>query len=77
MAVQARYAAGSRSRWASTETAESRLIFLVSFPVFLAAALLSRLLPPSVRPGFAAGGRSVVAEARAAANTCIPFAFMG
>ncbi|MEL6478944.1 MAG: hypothetical protein AAFR17_16555 [Pseudomonadota bacterium] len=49
-----------------------RVIFYCSFPLFLAVALVMRLLPwdgAGRRPG-------VLSEARSMANTIIPFAFM-
>jgi hypothetical protein len=57
------------------ETAEVRIIFGVSFTVFLLGAILSRLAPWR-------GGRvaerncSVFAQARAITDRTIPFAFM-
>jgi hypothetical protein len=60
------------------EAVEYRIIFYLTFAFFLAAVLVARLLPrelKSSRPGFK-GSRSVIEEARAAAHTCIPFAFM-
>ncbi len=55
------------------EAKEFRLMFLATFPLFLAAGLVTRAFSPrrSSRQR-----KSVFAEARAAANTCIPFAFM-
>jgi hypothetical protein len=55
------------------EAKEFRLMFIATFPLFLAAGLFSRAL----FPGRSANRRkSIFAEARAAANICIPFAFM-
>ena len=54
------------------EAKEFRLMFLATFPLFLAAGLVTRALS-SPRSG--SKRRSVFAEARAAANTCIPFVF--
>jgi hypothetical protein len=58
------------------EALEYRLVYLAGFAVFLAVAVATRLLPAGRRrsPG---RDRSIVGEARAAANTFIPFAFMG
>lgn len=56
------------------EAREFRLIFAVSFAVFLVAAVVARLVP-SGRP--AEPRRSILDEARAAARTSIPFAYMG
>jgi hypothetical protein len=58
------------------EALEYRLILAASFPVFLAAAVVARLLPSGRRHRPAAGPRSIIGEARAAARTFVPFAFM-
>lgn len=61
------------------EAAEFRLLFVASFPFFLAAAAIGRLLPRrwrGDRRGLS-GYRSIFGEARASANACVPFAFMG
>jgi len=63
----------SHARMRAKEAQEFRLIFIATFPLFLAAGLVKRAVSP--RRG-AARRKSVFAEARAAANTCIPFAFM-
>ncbi len=55
------------------EAKEFRLMFLVTFPLFLVLGLVGRAV--STR-GDASKRKSIIAEARAAANTCIPFAFM-
>lgn len=74
--MQAHHRRGAAPRSsAADETIEQRLLLALSFPVFLAAALLSRLAPGARRP--AGKRKSVLAEARQAAHTCIPFAFMG
>jgi hypothetical protein len=58
------------------EAREFRLLYLLSFAIFLVAAVVARLLPwRERRPG--QPSRSIVAEARAAANTFVPLAFMG
>jgi hypothetical protein len=57
------------------ETVEFRLIFATAFIVFLVAATVGRLLLGQWQPHRAGG--SVFAEARAAASTIVPFAFMG
>lgn len=54
---------------------EFRLLLWASFAIFLVVALFGRLLPPSLRP-FRCTGKSVFGEAREAANTIVPFAFM-
>ncbi len=78
MAVDVEKSGGSLSRLKKREAVEFRLLFLLTFPVFLAAAVLSRIIPGQRRSRAGGGhtGRSVIAEAKAAANTCIPFAFM-
>ncbi|MFT4077922.1 hypothetical protein [Rhodomicrobium lacus] len=63
----------THARIRAREAQEFRLMFIATFPLFLAAGLVKRAVSP--RRG-AARRKSVFAEARAAANTCIPFAFM-
>ncbi|MCC3750950.1 MAG: hypothetical protein LLP51_06105 [Halorhodospira halophila] len=59
------------------EEAQYRLLMAVSFAVFLVGALLARLVPARWRAAQQKGERqSVIAEARAAAQTSVPFAFM-
>ncbi len=55
-----------------------QLIFLVGFTIFLMIALVSRLLPRRWRPLPLGrqGKLSIIQEARAMADTCVPFAFM-
>ncbi len=56
---------------------EYRWVFWVAYPVFLAAAIVARLIPG--RGDIGAEGRtrqSVFKEAWTAANSSIPFAFM-
>ena len=55
------------------EAKEFRLIFLATFPLFLIAGVVARAL--SRRHGHRPWN-TVISEARAAANTCIPFVFM-
>jgi hypothetical protein len=61
------------------EATQFRLFLVVTFPLFLAAALVGRLLPRrwGLRPMGADGRRSVFADALTMANTTIPFVFMG
>ena len=58
---------------------EFRLIFVVSFAIFLMVAVVERVLPSSWRSHAVGpdGGKSIFGEARAAAHTFVPFAFMG
>jgi NaMN:DMB phosphoribosyltransferase len=58
------------------EALEYRLVYLAGFAVFLAVAVATRLLPGRQRHP-QRRRRSIVGEARAAADTFIPFAFMG
>ena len=60
------------------EQVSFRRIYAVSFPLFLVAALASRVFAPPPRGLFGLPGmrRSILDEARALANTTIPFAFM-
>lgn len=62
--------AASRPR----ETLQFRLIYLVSFVVFLLAAIVGRLAPNSWRRG--QQGKSIFGEAKSAADTVVPFVFM-
>ena len=66
----------SRATLRRRKATEFWLYFAVTFPVFLAVALVSRLLPRSWRP-FAGSGRGVFGDAKAAAYTVLPFVFMG
>jgi hypothetical protein len=70
---------GLPSRTRKAQEGEFRLIFLASFVIFLLAGIVARLLPPRWRrrvPG-QVGYESIFGEAKAAANTFVPFAFMG
>jgi len=68
----------TRQREREAEAREFRIALRIGFAVFLVFALVSRLLPRSQRPApFSdAHPRSVLAEARAAAHTIVPFAYM-
>ena len=70
---------GASSRPRTGEAAEMRLIFVVSFTVFLVVAVVGRFLPSSWRWDAVGshGGKSILGEARAATHTFVPFAFMG
>ena len=61
-----------------SERQEYRLIYALSFPLFLGVSLLSRLVPAKLRPiPFAHGSFfAVVADARATAHSILPYAFM-
>lgn len=58
------------------EVAEFRLIFVVSFMAFLLGAIVSRLLPRRRGAATADRTKSIFAQARAATDRTIPFAFM-
>jgi hypothetical protein len=67
------------SGFAEGEARQFRRIFFVTVIVFVPAIVVARLLPRSMRPWGSERGeqRSVIAEAKAAANAFLPFAFMG
>lgn len=56
---------------------EFRLIFLLSFCAFFVAALLERLTPQHWRAGKTNSRKSIFRQAKEAASTSIPYAFMG
>jgi hypothetical protein len=59
------------------DTAEYRLVFVTCFAVFLVAAIISRLLPWHwLTPAERGKRQSIIVEARDAANTALPYAFM-
>nr|WP_232629095.1 hypothetical protein [Methylobacterium sp. Leaf118] len=62
-----------------SEAIQFRIILAATYPFFLAAALVQRLVPGHTAPrrGLPAVRRSVFGEARAMAVSAIPFAFMG
>ena len=64
----------ARSR--RTDRIEFRLLMVLSFPFFLLATCAARLMRERA-PASGGSGGSVFAEARAAAASAIPFAFMG
>ncbi len=61
------------------EAIQFRLFLVVTYPFFLLAAIVGRLMPAGLglRPRGADGRRSVFADALTMANTTIPFVFMG
>lgn len=69
-------ARGPAPRPRKSEAGEFRLIYLASFAIFLVVGLVARFLPEPWRP-YPAGGKSLIGEAKAAADTFVPFAFMG
>lgn len=62
------------------ESIQFTLLYGIGFAAFLVIAVFGRVLPKAWRPwpGGAEGGYlSIVAEAKAMAQTFMPFAFMG
>ncbi len=61
------------------EAIQFRIILAATYPFFLAAALVQRVLPgrAPTRRGLPVTRRSVFGEAKAMAVSAIPFAFMG
>lgn len=60
------------------DRAEFRIYAALTFPFFLAAALVARLTPRfAPEPFLARAPRSVFAEAMSLARSVIPWAFMG
>lgn len=63
-----------------TDRRDYRLLYLGCFPIFLLAATVARALPARWRPWPPASrtnSRSILGEARAAAEACLPYAMMG
>ena len=60
------------------EQQEYRIVYAVTYPIFLCVALVSRLLPVRLRPTPSenTGVLAVFRDAKAAANSVLPFAFM-
>ena len=69
----------SLTRYRRTETIEFRLIFVLAFSAFFVAALVERVMPRHWlhHVDGEQQSRSVVAQARHAANTCAAYALMG
>jgi hypothetical protein len=67
------------ARASADEAKQFQLIFVVSFVLFVVVVTVTRLLGLRWRPwpSGSEGRQSIIHEARAAANTFIPFAFMG
>ncbi|MCB8839099.1 hypothetical protein [Aurantimonas sp. VKM B-3413] len=61
-----------------SERQEYRIIYALSFPLFLAVALISRFVPARLRPIAVEPGSyfAVFSDARAAAHSVLPYAFM-
>ena len=79
MAVTIEPRSRSLARYRRTETLEFRVIFWAAFSAFLVGALVERILPRQWVHHTDGDGprRSVVAQARHAANTCAAYALMG
>jgi hypothetical protein len=73
MSTYPSHATDIRARHRANEARDFRLMFSLAFLLFLAAGALKRLASPL---GGGARRKSLIAEAKAAANTCLPFAFM-
>lgn len=69
---------GARSSLSARGAMQYQLIFAVGFAIFLLIAMAGRLLPRRWRelPPGARADMSIFEEARAMANTYVPFAFM-
>lgn len=67
-----------RSQRKQTEQREFQIVLGAFFALFLVIALASRVLPRAWRPLDRGGlrARSVIGEAKAAANEIVPFLFM-
>jgi hypothetical protein len=71
-----RIATGGDKKHRKGDSFEYRLLMAASLPIFLVAAIVGRVLPSGEHA--VPGERlSVIGEARAAADTYVPFAFMG
>ena len=62
------------SRW-QTDQAQVRLIYIATFPVFLLARAILRLIPGRRRGSRGPG--SILGEASAAARTCASLSLLG
>ncbi len=69
----------SLSKFKRAESLEFRLIYIAAFVVFLIAATVERIVPlRRLLSGGAAGARkSILKQAKDAANTCAAYSFMG
>lgn len=76
MPERSRIATGGDKKHRKGDSFEYRLLLAASLPIFLVAAIVGRVLPSGEHA--VPGERlSVIGEARAAADTYVPFAFMG
>ena len=62
-----------------TDHRDYRLLFILTLPLFLSAAIVARVLPARWRPWPPSdqSTRSILADARAAAGAYLPYAMMG
>ncbi len=68
----------TRSRARSVDHTAFRLLVALTYPLFLAAAMIARLLPNIGGSAAQSGQRvSIFAQARRSSEACIAFAFMG
>jgi hypothetical protein len=79
MAVTADSRRRSFSKFKRAESLEFKLIYMAAFAVFLVAATVERIVPlRRLMLGSEAGTRkSILEQAKDAANTCAAYAFMG
>lgn len=73
-------AKSTEAKPATDEKKQFQCIFIACFVLFLVVVTVARLLGGRWRPwppGGPEGYQSIIHEAKAAANTFIPFAFMG
>ena len=74
---EAPMASSARRTSRRKDTSEYRLVYATCFVVFLVAAIISRLLPWNWMSSGDHGKRpSIIDEARDAAKTALPYAFM-
>jgi hypothetical protein len=67
----------SRSRARSDDRLAFKLLVALTYPIFLVAAVMSRIPPFAALLGKPAARVSVFAQARQASEAAIAFAFMG
>jgi hypothetical protein len=76
MAMQAGKASYSRAK-SVRGTWEYRLIYLASYPIFLAFEIIDRVVHLGSTAAQTRPRKSIFASARAAADTSLPYAFLG
>lgn len=70
--------AGSSARWKRPESWEYRLLYGVTFMVFLVAACIETLDPRRfVRKDADGAQKTIIQKASLGARTCVAYAFMG